>query len=106
MLSQFSDAIATGASANQEYSALNKPTCCLEKKNIRDSCRSVTQTIIRAQNRLYRLWVGGIVILLLVTIANVVTTVSQSAIHTQNQVLSSQVYTNDFASQSLQAMID
>ena len=106
MLSQFSDAIATGASANQEYSTLNKSTHCLEKNNIRDSCRSVKQTIIRAQNRLYRLWLGGVILLLLVTITNVVATVSKSAIHIQKQALYSRVYPNDLTNQSLHAMLD
>ena len=106
MLSPFSDAIATGASANKEYSALNKQNHCLEKNNIRDGCRSVKQTIIRAQNRLYRLWLGGVILLLLVTITNVVVTVSKSAIHTQKQALYSQVYPSDLINQSSQAMVD
>ncbi|MDJ0706583.1 MAG: hypothetical protein QNJ46_25210 [Leptolyngbyaceae cyanobacterium MO_188.B28] len=106
MFSQLSDAIATGASANQECSTLEKPTHCLEKNNIRDSCRSVKQTIIRAQNRLYKLWIGGVILLLLVTITNVVVTVSKSAIHTQKQALYSRVYPSELINQSLHAMID
>lgn len=105
MLSQFSDAIATGASANHNYPAPNKMTHHSDKSNLLDSCRSVKQTIIRAQNRLYRLWIGGVLILILLTITNVVTTVSQSAIHTQKQLLYSRIHPNDFPSQNLHAMI-
>lgn len=105
MLSQFSDAIATEASANQSP-ALNKTTHPPDKSHLCDSCRSVKQTIVRTQNRLYKLWIGGVIILLLMTITNVVTTVSKSAIHTQKQALASRVYPNDFTGQSLQAMID
>ncbi|MCG8366527.1 MAG: hypothetical protein MJA27_24735 [Pseudanabaenales cyanobacterium] len=106
MLSQFSDAIATGASANHNYPALSKTTHRSDKSNLRNSCRSVKQTIIRAQNRLYRLWIGAVILLILLTITNVVTTVSKSAIHTQKQALCSQVRPNNSTNQSLQAMID
>lgn len=105
MLSQFSDAIATAVSALHQHPSQGDTTHHSGKSNIRNSCCSVKQTIIRAQNRLYRLWIGGIIILILVTITNVVTTVSQSAIHNQNQTLYSQVQHNDSTPQSLQATI-
>ena len=104
MLSQFSDAIAPRASANHNCPVLSKTTRHSGESNIRDSCRFVNQTITRAQNRLYRLWIVGVLLLILVTITNVVTTVSKSAIHTQKQALYSRVYANDSTHQGLQAM--
>ena len=106
MLSQFRDAIATRASADQNCPVLSKAAHHSDKSHIRNSCCSLKQTILRAQNRLYRLWIVGIVILMLVTVTSVVTTVSKSAIHIQKRALYSRVHAVDSARQSLQAMVN